>query len=173
MGFDPDSDSYSLVDVLHIMVLRMVNRFTFHRNRSLVGGGMFIIGRELHFCYGHRLLGYEGKCRYLHGHNGRVILSLAGQDLDDKGMIVDFTQVKQVVGHWIDNHIDHRMLLHRDDPALPYLQQLEEKVFVMDENPTAENIAKLIFNCAVQKGFPIREVKFWETEYSFAIYRKE
>ena len=56
---------------------------------------MFTVSREIDFCYGHRLLNYEGKCRHLHGHNGRVILSFDAAGLDSHGMVVDFNEVKR------------------------------------------------------------------------------
>src|SRR5262244_3852921 len=132
---------------------------------------MYLVTRELRFCYGHRLLEYAGKCRHLHGHNGRAVLTLEAPQLDGLGMVVDFSRVKRVVGAWIDEALDHRMLLHRDDPALPALRQQGEPVFVMDVNPTAENIAKLIFDYAAAQGIPVVEVCLWETEHCFATYR--
>src|ERR1043166_5549843 len=105
---------------------------------------MFQVSRELRFCYGHRLLNYDGKCRFLHGHNGKAVITLAADALDGRGMVVDFSDIKRVIGGWLDSHLDHRMLLHRADPLLAYLQAQGEPVFVMDVNPTAENIAQLI-----------------------------
>jgi 6-pyruvoyltetrahydropterin/6-carboxytetrahydropterin synthase len=132
---------------------------------------MYLVTRELRFCYGHRLLNYDGKCRHLHGHNGRVALSLAAQQLDALGMVVDFAHIKRVVSRWIDDHLDHQMLLHRDDPVLPLLRDKGEPVFVMDVNPTAENIARLIYDFAAGQGFPVAEVRLWETDECFATYR--
>ena len=83
---------------------------------------MFQVTKEIRFCYGHRLLKYEGKCRHLHGHNGRAVITLQAAGLDGLGMVMDFSQIKRVVGGWIDANLDHRMILHRDDPALPHLQ---------------------------------------------------
>jgi 6-pyruvoyltetrahydropterin/6-carboxytetrahydropterin synthase len=131
---------------------------------------MFRVTREITFCYGHRLLNYEGKCRHLHGHNGRAVLTLEAAQLDALGMVVDFSRIKRVVSTWIDQTLDHRMLLHRDDPALPWLRQQGEPVFVMDVNPTAENIAKLIYDFAAAQGFPVVEVSLWETESCYATY---
>ena len=133
---------------------------------------MFQVTREIRFCYGHRLLNYDGKCRHLHGHNGRAIITLQADRLDNLGMVIDFSTIKRVIGGWIDAQLDHRMILHKDDPALAYLQNQGEPIFLMDVNPTAENIAKLIFDYAVQQGFPVVEVKLWETEDSFAVYRQ-
>jgi 6-pyruvoyltetrahydropterin/6-carboxytetrahydropterin synthase len=96
---------------------------------------------------------------------------LAANSLDQLGMVMDFTRLKRVVGTWIDEQLDHKMLLHRDDPILPYLRQQAEPVFVLDVNPTAENIARLIFDFAAQQGFPVVEVKLWETDSCFATYK--
>ena len=133
---------------------------------------MFRVTREITFCYGHRLLNHDGKCRHLHGHNGRAVLTLEAPQLDALGMVVDFSRIKHVVSTWIDQTLDHRMLLHRDDPALPFLRQQGEPVFVMDVNPTAENIAKLIYDFAAAQGFPVVEVRLWETDACYATYTR-
>jgi 6-pyruvoyltetrahydropterin/6-carboxytetrahydropterin synthase len=134
---------------------------------------MFRVTREIHFCYGHRLLDYEGKCRHLHGHNGTAVITLSGEKLDRRGMVMDFSDVKRVVGGWIDATLDHTMLLHKDDPVLPLLRERGERVHVLDVNPTAENIAKLIYDYAGGQGFPVVEVRLWETPSCFATYAGE
>ncbi len=131
---------------------------------------MFHVTREIQFCYGHRLLNYSGKCRHLHGHNGRAVITLEAPQLDSIGMVVDFSRIKTVVGGWIDRELDHKMILHRDDPALPALRQQNEPVFVVDVNPTAESIAKLIFDYVKEQGFPVVEVTLSETDNSHATY---
>ena len=131
---------------------------------------MFSVTREISFCYGHRLLNYDGKCRHLHGHNGRAVITLEAPRLDELGMVVDFSKLKRVVGGWIDETLDHKMLLREDDPVLPYLRLQGEPVFVLDVNPTAENIARLIFDFTAGQGFPVVEVRLWETENCFATY---
>ena len=131
---------------------------------------MFTISRHIDFCYGHRLIGYAGKCRHLHGHNGRVVITLAAQSLDHRGMVVDFGDIKHIVSSWIDQHLDHRMILHQDDPAVPYLKQLGEPLVLLDVNPTAENIAILIAQYAQSKGLPVRQVQLWETPHCVASY---
>ncbi|HJZ97653.1 MAG TPA: 6-carboxytetrahydropterin synthase [Candidatus Solibacter sp.] len=134
---------------------------------------MHRVAREINFCYGHRLLNYEGKCRHLHGHNGKAVITLEAAQLDSLGMVMDFTRLKRVVGAWIDQALDHKMLLHKDDPALPLLRALGEPVFVMDVNPTAENIARLIYEYTAAQGFPVVEVQLWETATCVASYRAE
>jgi len=132
---------------------------------------MFKVTKHIDFCYGHRLLNYDGQCRHLHGHNGRVEVDIEADKLDARGMVVDFSDIKRVLKAWIDETLDHRMLLRNDDPLLPTLRQRGELFYLMDENPTAENIAKLIFNHARSQGLPVVEVRLWETPTSYATYR--
>ena len=132
---------------------------------------MHRVTREIHFCYGHRLLNYDGKCRHLHGHNGRAVITLEAAQLDRLGMVMDFSRIKRVVSAWIDEALDHKMLLHKDDPVLDYLRQQGEPVHVLDVNPTAENLARLIYDFTAAQGFPVVEVQLWETESCFATYR--
>jgi len=131
---------------------------------------MFRVTREIDFCYGHRLLNYDGKCKYLHGHNGRAVIAVQSPSLDERGMVLDFSDIKRVVSGWIDEQLDHRMILHRDDPARAALQRLGEPMYLLDVNPTAENIAKLIFEYARGQGFPVVECRLWETPRCFATY---
>jgi 6-pyruvoyltetrahydropterin/6-carboxytetrahydropterin synthase len=133
---------------------------------------MFRVSREIDFCYGHRLLNYAGKCKYLHGHNGRAIITIESATLDERGMVLDFSDIKNVVSAWIDEKLDHRMLLSRTDPAVPMLEKMGEPLFLMDENPTAENIAKLIYEFTASRGFPIVECQLWETPRCYATYRR-
>lgn len=131
---------------------------------------MFKVTKYIDFCYGHRLMNYDGKCRHLHGHNGRVEIEIAGEKLDERGMVVDFGEIKSVMKRWIDENLDHRMILRKDDPALPSLRAQCEPFFLTDENPTAETIARLIFEQTRKAGFPVTRVVLWETPDSFATY---
>ena len=121
---------------------------------------MYRVTREIDFCYGHRLLNYDGKCKYLHGHNGRAVIAIQSPELDERGMVMDFSEIKRVVNTWIDENLDHRMILHRDDPAVPLLKKLGEPMYLLDVNPTAENIARLIFDFATSQGFNSGD-QFW------------
>lgn len=131
---------------------------------------MYRVTKEIRFCYGHRLLQYEGKCRHLHGHNGRVEIELSSETLDHRGMVVDFEDIKKAVQSWIDTTLDHTMLLSDKDPVIPALQHAKERYETMPTNPTAEAIAKLIFDHAKAQRFPVTRVTLWETDASFATY---
>lgn len=134
---------------------------------------MYRVTRQIEFCYGHRLLDYAGKCRHLHGHNGLAVVTLEGKELDAQGMLVDFGEIKRTLQRWIDEELDHNMILRRDDPILPLLRDRGERVYVMDDNPTAENIARLIFDKGRDAGLPIVEVVLWETPNCYATYTGE
>lgn len=131
---------------------------------------MYHVVKQLEFCYGHRLLDYEGKCAHPHGHNGLVEVKFATQKLDKRGMVIDFGDIKKAVKVFLEGELDHRMLLRRDDPLVAVLQKMNEPMFLMEENPTAENIAKVIFENAVKQGLPIVSVRLWETPSSYAEY---
>jgi len=134
---------------------------------------MYRVSKSVSFCYGHRLLNYQGKCQHLHGHNARAVITLERDSLDERGMVEDFSEVKRLVWGWLDNEIDHTLLLHKDDPILPVLQASGERVMVTDENPTAEVLARMIYEYVAAKGFPVTDVKLWETETSYASYSRE
>lgn len=131
---------------------------------------MFRVSQEIEFCYGHRLLDYDGKCKHLHGHNGKAVIILEAQTLDHRGMLVDFSDIKKHVAGWIDANLDHRMILNEADPIVPVLRAHNEPMFLTSANPTAENIAKLIYDFAKQHKLPVREVALWETFKSYATY---
>ncbi|WP_020473874.1 6-carboxytetrahydropterin synthase QueD [Zavarzinella formosa] len=134
---------------------------------------MFQVTREFEFCFGHRLMDYDGKCRNLHGHNGKVCVTLTGDQLNKLGMIVDFVDMKRIIAGWIDATLDHTLLLHQADPLVKTLQAVGEKVLPLEVNPTTENMAKLIYDFCVSKSLPVSEVTMWETGYSYATYRGE
>lgn len=134
---------------------------------------MYHATKQIYFCYGHRLLNYAGKCRNLHGHNAKAEITLQSDHLDDRAMVVDFDDIERLVKSWIDEHIDHKMLLAESDPLLPVLREQGVDCYVMQSNPTAEAIARMIYECAQVQGFPVVEVTVWETESSFASYRSD
>jgi len=134
---------------------------------------MYSVTKRIDFCYGHRLLDYDGICKHPHGHNAVAEVEVRTGSLDSRNMVCDFSDIKRVVKGWIDREIDHKMVLRNDDPLIEPLKALREPVFVVDSNPTVEHIAKLIFDYAVHQGFPVVEVRVWETPTSFAAYRGE
>lgn len=133
----------------------------------------FRVTKDLDFCYGHRLLRYEGKCRHPHGHNARVEVDLEAARLDERGMVVDFDEIKAALQTWIDQELDHRMILHREDSLVAVLREMGEPLHVLDENPTAEAMARMLWEQAHRLGFPVREVRFWETTRAYASYRRD
>ena len=83
---------------------------------------------------------------------------------------MDFDEIKRVLEGWIDAELDHRMLLFRDDPLASVLKSRGEPVVVLDFPPTAENIARIIFEHARQAGYPVHSVRLWESPASSVVY---
>jgi len=122
---------------------------------------MYLVTKRIDFCYGHRLLDYDGICKHPHGHNAVVEVDVRTDELDSRNMVADFSDIKRIVKGWIDSELDHKMILRHDEP-----------VFKLESNPTVERIAKLIFDMSVHQGLPVVAVRIWETPTSFAEYRQ-
>jgi len=136
--------------------------------------------RSLRFCAGHRLLGHEGRCAYLHGHNYRVEVEVeargGGTEVDDVGRVVDFSLIKRRLLGWLDEHWDHAFILwDKDVTALAAVKLAEPtKYFLLPWNPTAENMARYLLEVVAPHvledlGVMARRVAVWETDESCAI----
>ena len=132
---------------------------------------------KLKFCAGHRLMGHEGKCLNLHGHNYIAhIYAESENGLDTVGRVVDFSVIRETIGEWIKENWDHTMILNKDDTNTIHAVESCEKtkpIFLMDGNPTAENMAQYLLhevcsNALKDKGARVTKVVLWETEDCFA-----
>jgi 6-pyruvoyltetrahydropterin/6-carboxytetrahydropterin synthase len=122
---------------------------------------MFEITIEETFAAGHALRNYKGKCENVHGHNYRCQVTVTGEQLDEIGLLVDFVELKRIV-HGVIDRMDHQWL--NEFPPFDVL------------NPSAENIAKFIFDevsvgLKTQRTVHIGAVKLWETDTASATYR--
>jgi 6-pyruvoyltetrahydropterin/6-carboxytetrahydropterin synthase len=123
---------------------------------------MFQVSVEETFSSGHALRGYKGKCENAHGHNYRVQVTLEGPQLDNIGLLIDFTQLKEIM-RGVIKRIDHQ-----------FLNDLEPFTSV---NPSAENLAKYFYDEVTGKlrdlppGAKVIDVIVWETDTSMAKYR--
>jgi len=131
--------------------------------------GEHAASRFIDFCYGHRIPGHAGKCRHLHGHNGRAEIVCAGP-LDALGMVVDFAEIRRVLDGWVLSHWDHKLILESGDDLIPILRERGEPVFQLDAPTTAENLAAHLFFVAKDANLPVASVRFWETPDSMASF---
>ena len=120
---------------------------------------MFEVSVEQTFAAGHALRGYHGKCENVHGHNYRVRLTLQGPELDEIGLLVDFSEVKKLI-HGVVDRLDHRFI--NDLPPFDVV------------NPSAENLAKYFYDQISANLAPrvrLEKVKIWETDITSATYK--
>ena len=94
------------------------------------------------------------------------------ETLDERGMVADFNEVKSRLEEFIETELDHRMILQEGDPLVEALRSVGEEPFILRANPTAENIARLVFDEARARGLAVTAVRLWETPQSFAEYRE-
>ena len=114
-----------------------------------------------HFSAAHNLRAYKGRCERLHGHNWRVEVCLAGDDLDAEGMLLDFTEIKRLLAEVLDP-LDHAYL--NEVPPFDTL------------NPSSENLARVIAGRLAERlpaGVRLASVTTWESHRCAATYRPE
>ena len=119
---------------------------------------MLEIGVDATVDAAHRLRDYPGSCQRLHGHTYRVRATFRIRSLEDSGMAMDFSKAKEILRTALD-YMDHQ-----------YINELPE--FSL-QNPTAENIARFIFEQLKEQNVQLHSVSVWETATSRATYFEE
>ncbi len=92
--------------------------------------------------------------------------------MNKQGMVVDFFDIKKSIGEWIEKNLDHKMILCQKDPLVKLLKLAGEPVVTIQENPTAERLAFLIFKEARRVKLPVTSVTLWENQDSCAVYKE-
>lgn len=122
---------------------------------------MITCTRRIEFDAAHRILNHESKCKMLHGHRYALEVTFEAYDLDSLGRVIDFGEVKEMLGAWIDEYFDHNTILSQYDTELgeKIAAQTGQRIFYLNDNPTAENIAKFLFEKVCPKIFEDKNVK--------------
>ena len=122
---------------------------------------MYEVTVETSFSAAHNLREYKGKCEALHGHNWKIEITVAAEDLDRLGMVIDFVELKRAAREVIDA-LDHTYL--NENPPFDSL------------NPSSEHIARYIFaevdRRLPQAGPRIASVRVWESATSSATFTR-
>lgn len=137
---------------------------------------MIVCTRRLEFDYGHRLLRHEGLCAHVHGHRGVAEVECAAPELDSVGRVIDFSEVKRLVGGWLDEHWDHAFIVGAEDEAMRgFLSEHRQRHFVLADPPTAENLATHLAYAAMALlrplGITITRLRLYETPNGWAEWR--
>lgn len=113
---------------------------------------MLTITRKLEFDAGHRIPDHRSQCRNLHGHRYVLEITLQGDVVEtegapDRGMVMDFADVKSLAMEHLVNRWDHAFLVYAGDtPVRTFLESMpEHKTVVLDRVPTVENLAAIAF----------------------------
>jgi 6-pyruvoyltetrahydropterin/6-carboxytetrahydropterin synthase len=129
---------------------------------QLLRGFMFEVTVEDSFAAGHYLRNYKGKCENPHGHNYKLRVTLAGNELDKAGLLLDFKELREVMKN-VTDRLDHQMI-----------NDLEPFTVL---NPTAENLSKYFFEQANAKLNIVTTGRVWvknvtdfETDTTTATY---
>ncbi len=122
---------------------------------------MITCTRRIEFDAAHRIINHESKCKMLHGHRYALEATFAAKELDNLGRVIDFGVIREVLGTWIDNNFDHNTILSIADKNLGenIAKETGQKIYYITQNPTAENIAKYIFEEICPKLFAEKNVK--------------
>lgn len=110
---------------------------------------MYKITVTIRYEYAHRLIHHPGKCRYVHGHSGEAIIELASNTLNENSFVMDFGDVKAPLKKWIQEFWDHAYLANENDPLLPALRAEGMKIFTFSQEPSAEVMARYLFEQAM------------------------
>lgn len=122
---------------------------------------MLTCTRRIEFDAAHRILKHESKCKMLHGHRYVIEATFTAKNLDEIGRVIDFGEIRKILGDWVDEHFDHNTILSIADKNLgeKIATETGQKIFYLDENPTAENIAKFLFEEICPKLFAKKNIK--------------
>jgi 6-pyruvoyltetrahydropterin/6-carboxytetrahydropterin synthase len=128
------------------------------------------ITTRIEFCYAHRITRHNGKCFNLHGHNGLLELAIQAETLDDCGMVQDFAHARQIAKQWVDHHLDHATILANFDELVSVIRFHNQKIYVMSNEPTAENMLVEIYRGLSGQGLQLQHLQLWETANNSAAY---
>jgi 6-pyruvoyltetrahydropterin/6-carboxytetrahydropterin synthase len=105
------------------------------------------VTKEFTFEMAHALLGYDGSCKYVHGHSYGLSVTVIGNPIqDDKnpklGMVIDFGDLKKIVKETVVDEFDHALVLNSNTPkdSFNQKQELFDNVIFVDYQPTSENL---------------------------------
>ena len=129
------------------------------------------IAKEFRWEMGHRLRFHDGKCKNLHGHSYKLLVEVEG-DIEGYGMVMDYYDMKKVIGPIVDE-LDHSFIVNKDDKELlEFLEKLNSQKVIVDFETTAENICgyflQEIKNADMPKNIHRVKVMVYETENTYA-----
>lgn len=137
---------------------------------------MLSITKKFRFEAAHAILNYDGLCKNIHGHSYELLVTVCGPKDPETQMVMDFKLLKQIVNDNFLKQADHALFLNQHHPAAKELDTYEGKKFMMQGEPTAENIIEMIAEMVRWKlpaGIKLKRLRLFETESSFADWESD
>lgn len=148
-----------------------------------------IVTKEIEIDMGHRVPYHKSKCRNLHGHRYKIQCDAYGivdetEEASSQGMVIDFSDLKQIMMETFDHKYDHGFVLYENDVFFPMFSKMinlepthSQKIIFVDFIPTAENLSKHWFEeiepKLLEKNIQLKKLTVWETPTSTAVYEVE
>jgi len=144
------------------------------------------ISKEIEWDMGHRVPNHKSKCSNPHGHRYKACITLEGnivsdEGVSDEGMVIDFSDIKNIAKEFIDTTLDHGFMFYSGDKVMDtFFEESAFKYIRVDFIPTAENMAKYLFEKLQPKfiarydtNLKLSSITVWETPTSFVVYKPE
>ena len=137
------------------------------------------ITKQFNFETGHALYGYDGKCKNVHGHSYKLLVTVIGKPIADSthvkfGMVIDFSDLKKIVKEEIVDIFDHATVFNKNTPHIELAAELQSRghhVILVDYQPTSENMvidfAQKICS-RLPESIQLFSLRLQETETSYA-----
>jgi 6-pyruvoyltetrahydropterin/6-carboxytetrahydropterin synthase len=133
------------------------------------------ITKEFSFEGAHALVGYDGKCKHIHGHSYKLFVTVKGTPSTDcnsskLGMLIDFTDLKKIINEAIINKFDHAFIVKEGSPLQKEIGDAYKNVKIVPFQPTCENLV-IYFSELISGNLPqntkLLSLKLYETATSY------
>jgi len=136
------------------------------------------VTKEFNFEMAHALWNYDGPCKNIHGHSYKLFVTVIGETIDNQsntklGMVIDFSDLKSIVKEYVVDYFDHSVVVssRAGKPEIKSVEQMFDKYYVVDYQPTCENLVThmaLLIKDKLPDQLELFSLRLVETATSYA-----